>query len=92
MSNFSSYIYYFFAVQVDTNFFWAGVPWEWEGRHFAAFTMNKGFKTTKYHENDIVYANAMEGIGFSMVSFWLQISQAMHSFINVSVYATLRAA
>jgi hypothetical protein len=43
-----------FSQQVDSQFFWAGVPWEFETRQFTALTLNKGFKTTTYYPNNTV--------------------------------------
>jgi hypothetical protein len=54
--------------QVDSQFFWSGVPWEYETRNFTAMTLNKGFNTNTYRPENVAYANAMEGIGFSSVS------------------------
>lgn len=58
-------------LQIDTQFFWSGVPWEFQARNFTAITLNKGFNTTKYQADNVVYSNAMEGIGFSMVRDYL---------------------
>ena len=58
-------------LQIDTQFFWSGVPWEFQARNFTAITLNKGFKTNKYQADNVVYSNAMEGIGFSMVRDYL---------------------
>ena len=41
------------------------MPWEYESRKFTAFVLNKGFKTSKYKTDNVIYANSMEGIGFS---------------------------
>ena len=54
-------------LQIDSQFFWAGVPWEFESRQFVAQTLNRGFKTNTSTPQNVIYANAMEGIGFSQV-------------------------
>lgn len=41
-------------LQIDSQFFWAGVPWEFESRQFAALTLNTALKTSTYLPNNTV--------------------------------------
>jgi hypothetical protein len=44
-------------------FFWSNAPWEIVSRDYTALTLNKAFNTTEYNATNVIYANAMEGIG-----------------------------
>ncbi|GAX74441.1 hypothetical protein CEUSTIGMA_g1890.t1 [Chlamydomonas eustigma] len=55
------------CVEVDSQFFFSGAPWEYETRNFTAITLNQGFNTDTYQSDAVMYSNAMEAIGFSQV-------------------------
>ena len=53
------------CAEIDSQFFWSGPPWEWLTRTFSAETLNiAAGGGAKWTAKDVVYANAMEGIGF----------------------------
>lgn len=71
--------------QVDTQFFYSGVPWEVTSRDYASLALNLAYNVTTYTAANVVYANAMEGIGF------LQALEAYNKFASKKVpYSIMR--
>lgn len=56
------------CVEVDTQFFFSGPPWEYETRQLAALALNTAYDTQRFNASNSLYANAVEGIGFLQVS------------------------
>lgn len=53
------------CLEVDSQYFWAGAPWDMVGRSYAAQVMNQGLGTTLYNQANVLAVSAMEGIGLS---------------------------
>ncbi len=70
----------------DPQYFFSGTPWEINTRDLAALTINMAFGTnlTAY---DVVYANAMEGIGMLQI---LEAYNALESTQRTIPYAIVR--
>eukprot|EP00775_Hariotina_reticulata_P011305 gene11305-11455_t len=54
------------CLEVDSQYFWAGAPWDMVARSYAAQVMNQGLATTSYNQANVLAVSAMEGIGLSM--------------------------
>jgi len=53
------------CMEVNTEYFWVGAPWDMVGRSYAAQVMNKGLGTTLFDQGNVLAVSAMEGTGIS---------------------------
>jgi hypothetical protein len=60
------------CMEIDTQYWWNGAPWDMVSRSYVAQTMNKAFATQKYRKEDVIAVSAYEGIGLGQVlAGWL---------------------
>lgn len=50
-------------MEVDSQFFWSGAPWDMVSRAYAADTLNKGLRSSSYDQMNVIGVSAMEAIG-----------------------------
>eukprot|EP00798_Chlamydomonas_sp_ICE-L_P004922 gene4922-34692_t len=53
------------CVEVDSQFFFSGPPYEATCRNLSAHVLNLATNSSDFASTDVVFANAMEGIGFN---------------------------
>ena len=55
------------CMEIDSQFFWSGAPWDMVARQYVAQAMNQAFSMQKHSKEDVIAVSAYEGIGFSQV-------------------------
>lgn len=53
------------CMEIDSQFFWSGAPWDMVARAYVADTLNKGLQATSYGQTNVIAVSAMEAIGVS---------------------------
>lgn len=53
------------CMEIDSQFFWSGAPWDMVARSYVADTLNVAFGGSSYSQGNVLAVSAMEGIGLS---------------------------
>lgn len=54
------------CMEVDTQYFWSGAPWDIVARAYVADTLNNAPRVDRqYSQSDVIAVSAMEGIGLA---------------------------
>lgn len=56
------------CMEIDSQYFWSGAPWEIVARAYVAETLNLATKSSSFAQNNVLAVSAMEGIGLSSES------------------------
>ena len=51
------------CMEVDSQFFWSGAPWDMVSRAYAADALNKALRSSSYDQTNVIGVSAMEAIG-----------------------------
>jgi hypothetical protein len=62
-------------MEIDSQYFYSGAPWDNVARTYVADTLNKGYNTTSFKKTDVLAVSAMEAIGVSSESATLKLIQ-----------------
>ncbi|KAF8058359.1 PSMD9 [Scenedesmus sp. PABB004] len=54
------------CMEIDSQYFFSGAPWEMVARSYVAETMNAAFGSTDFNQTNVIAVSAMEAIGLSM--------------------------
>lgn len=52
-------------MEVDTQYFWTGAPWDMVARSYAAQTLNTALGVSSYEQTDVIAVSAYEAIGLA---------------------------
>lgn len=52
-------------MEIDSQFFWSGAPWDMVARAYVADALNKGLQANSYDQTNVIAVSAMEAIGVS---------------------------
>jgi hypothetical protein len=61
-------------MEVDSQFFWSGAPWDMAARAYVADTLNTAMKTSSNQQTNVIAVSAMEAIGVSSTHLLLELS------------------
>lgn len=53
------------CMEIDSQYFYSGAPWDNIARMYVADTLNRGQNTTSFKKTDVLAVSAMEAIGVS---------------------------
>lgn len=53
------------CMEIDSQIFWSGAPWDMMARAYVAANLNTAMKTTSYQQTNVIAVSAMEAIGVS---------------------------
>lgn len=53
------------CMEIDSQFFWSGAPWDMVARAYVADALNKGLQANSYDQTNVIAVSAMEAIGVS---------------------------
>jgi hypothetical protein len=52
-------------MEIDSQFFWSGAPWDMVSRAYVADTLNRGLHRSSFDQTNVIAVSAMEAIGLS---------------------------
>lgn len=52
-------------MEIDSQFFWSGAPWDMVSRTYVADTLNRRRHRSSYDQTNVIAVSAMEAIGLS---------------------------
>jgi hypothetical protein len=55
-------------MEIDSQYFWSGAPWDMVARKYVADTLNAGLKVKTFKQTGVIAVSAMEAIGLSSKS------------------------
>ena len=53
------------CMEIDSQYFWSGAPWDMVARKYVADTLNAGLKVDTFKQTGVIAVSAMEAIGLS---------------------------
>lgn len=74
-------------MEIDSQFFWSGAPWDMVSRTYVADTLNRGLHRSSYDQTNVIAVSAMEAIGLS--SKWMLYADANYQNMAPASYRYL---
>ncbi|KAF6259950.1 hypothetical protein COO60DRAFT_1700592 [Scenedesmus sp. NREL 46B-D3] len=56
------------CMEIDSQYFWSGAPWDMVARSYVADTLNKALRVSGYSQGNMIAVSAMEAIGLYAIS------------------------